>query len=127
VGVNKAKWGSMKIGITSRKKVLLSRELRQNMTDAEIKLWSRLRAHQMNDIHFRRQHAIGPYVVDFCAPRGKLIIEVDGGQHLDQMEYDGDRTAYLESLGFRVIRFWNHEVLTDIDAVVLAIDQELHK
>ncbi len=97
------------------------------MTDAEIKLWSRLRAHQLDNVHFRRQHAIGPYVVDFCAPQKKLIIEVDGSQHLDQAEYDAERTAYLESLGFRVIRFWNHEVLGDIDAVLLAIFQEIQK
>ncbi len=97
------------------------------MTDAEKKLWSRIRAHQLEETHFRRQHAIGPYVVDFCALREKLIVEVDGGQHVDQAEYDSDRTAYFESLGFRVIRFWNHEVLTDIDAVLQAIYQELQK
>jgi very-short-patch-repair endonuclease len=88
--------------------ISLSKELRQNMTDAEMKLWSRLRAHRMEDVHFRRQHAIGRYVVDFCSIREKLIVEVDGGQHIDQVDYDAERTAYLESQGFRVIRFWNH-------------------
>jgi very-short-patch-repair endonuclease len=112
---------------TSRKATLIIRELRQNMTDAEIKLWSRLRAHQIENVHFRRQHAIGKFVVDFCAPRQKLIIEVDGGHHLDQKEYDDERNEYLESQGYRVIRFWNHDVLNDIDAVVLAIYQELQK
>jgi very-short-patch-repair endonuclease len=106
---------------TSRKTVRISKELRQNMTDAEIKLWSRIRAHQLDNVHFRRQHAIGKYVVDFCAPRKKLIIEVDGGQHLDQAEYDAERTAYLEPLGYRVIRFWNHEVFGDIEPVLEAI------
>jgi very-short-patch-repair endonuclease len=101
-------------------------ELRQNMTDAEIKLWSRLRAHQLEDIHFRRQHIIGSYVVDFCAPRYKLVIEVDGGHHLEQKEYDAERTVFLESKGYRVIRFWNHEVLSDLDAVMLAIMQSLN-
>ena len=75
------------------------------MTDAELKLWSRLRAHRMEDVHFRRQHAIGRYVVDFCSIREKLIIEVDGGQHVDQADYDAERAAYLELQGFRVIRF----------------------
>ncbi len=82
-----------------RKSTLLSRELRKNMTDAEIKLWSRLRAHQIENTHFRRQHAIGNYVVDFCAPLEKLIIEVDGGQHIDQAEYDAERTSFLKSQG----------------------------
>jgi len=96
-------------------------ELRHNMTDAEMKLWGQLRAHQMEDLHFRRQHAIGNYIVDFCAPRKKLIIEVDGSQHLEQQEYDGERTAFLELKGYKVIRFWNHEVMNDLDAVMLAI------
>lgn len=96
-------------------------ELRHNLTDGEIKLWQALRMHQLNNIHFRRQHAIGPYIVDFCAPTVKLIIEVDGGQHLDQQEYDLERTAFLEEKGYRVLRFWNHEVLTDLDAVLQVI------
>jgi len=74
-------------------------ELRRNQTEAEAKLWSRLRAHQVNGVQFRRQHAIGNYIVDFCAPRRKLIIEVDGSQHLDQSKYDAERTKYLESKG----------------------------
>jgi very-short-patch-repair endonuclease len=63
-------------------------ELRRNQTEAEARFWTYLRAHQANGVHFRRQHAIGPYIVDFCAPRKKLIIEVDGGQHLEYEEYD---------------------------------------
>jgi very-short-patch-repair endonuclease len=101
-------------------------ELRHHMTDAEIKLWACLRAHQMEDIHFRRQHAIGNYVVDFCTPRKKLIIEVDGGQHLEQQEYDVERTAFFESKGYKVIRFWNHEVMNDLDTVMLAIFHALN-
>jgi very-short-patch-repair endonuclease len=72
-------------------------------------------------LHFRRQHAIDRYVVDFCASRQKLVVEVDGSQHQDQEEYDRERTLFLESRGCQVIRFWNHEVLADTDAVVLAI------
>ena len=93
------------------------------MTEAENKLWSHLRAHRMGDVHFRNQHAIGNYVVDFCAPRKKLIIELDGSQHLDQEEYDKERTAYLESKGYQVIRFWNEDVMNDIDGVIRAVMQ----
>ncbi len=78
-------------------------------------------------IHFRNQHAIGKYVVDFCAPRKKLIIELDGSQHLEQKEYDSERTVYLESKGYKVIRFWNSEVMNDIEGVLLAILQKLEE
>ena len=101
-----------------------AKQLHRNMTPAEVKLWARLRAHQLNDIHFRNQHAIGKYVVDFCAPRKKLIIELDGSQHLEQSEYDAERTVYLESHGYTVIRFWNNELMNDIEGVLLAILQK---
>jgi len=103
------------------------KQLQRNMTPAEVKLWARLRAHQLNGIHFRNQHAIGKYVVDFCAPRKKLIIELDGSQHLEQKEYDSERTVYLESKGYKVIRFWNSEVMNDIEGVLLAILQKLEE
>ena len=96
-------------------------ELRRNQTEAEAKLWSRLRAQRVNGIHFRRQHAIGNYIVDFCSPRRKLVIEVDGSQHLEQAEYDSERTRYLESHGFQVLRFWNDEVMKNIDNVMSVI------
>ncbi len=67
-------------------------QLHREMTPAEVKLWSHLRAHRMGDVHFRNQHAIGNYIVDFCAPRKKLIIELDGSQHLEQQEYDEERS-----------------------------------
>ena len=98
-----------------------SRALRSNMTGAEMRLWQALRIRQMQDARFRRQHAIGPYIVDFCAPRKKLIIEIDGGQHLEQEVYDAKRTAFLEQKGYRVLRFWNHEVMGDLDAVLEVI------
>ncbi len=79
----------------------------------------------MKDVRFRNQHAIGSYVVDFCAPRRKLIIELDGSQHLDQAEYDAERTAFLESKGYQVIRFWNGDVMNDIEGVLRAIDLAL--
>ena len=102
-------------------------ELRRNQTEAEAKLWSRLRAHRMAGVQFRRQHAIGNYIVDFCSPRRKLVIELDGSQHLDQAEYDGKRTKYLEDRGYRVLRFWNHQVTKEIDAVLNVIRTELDK
>jgi len=102
-----------------------SRQLRHNQTEAEARLWRALRSHQLEDIHFRRQHAIGPYIVDFCAPRQKLVIELDGGQHLDQQEYDLERTAFLKSKGYRVLRFWNDEVLKNLDGVAQAILEAL--
>jgi very-short-patch-repair endonuclease len=100
-------------------------ELRKEPTDAEARLWSRLRLLDMKGTHFRRQHAIGTYIVDFCAVKLKLIIEVDGGQHLEQEEYDHERTEYLESKGFQVLRFWNNEVMEDIDTVMGVIFAEL--
>ena len=102
-------------------------ELRHHQTEAEAKLWSRLRAHRVNGVQFRRQHAIGKYIVDFCSPRRKLIIEVDGSQHLDQGEYDLERTKYFESMGFRVLRFWNNEVINDVDTVIRVIWDEISK
>jgi very-short-patch-repair endonuclease len=98
-----------------------AKELSRNQTPAEAKLWSYLRAHHIEDVHFRKQHAIGNYIVDFCAPRKKLIVELDGSQHLEQEEYDLERTAFLESKGYRVLRFCNNDVMNDIDGVIRAI------
>jgi len=102
-------------------------ELRRQQTEAEARLWSRLRAHRVGGVQFRRQHAIGSYIVDFCAPRRKLIIEVDGSQHLEQAEYDSKRTAYFQSKGFRVLRFWNNEVMSNIDSVMRVIWDEINR
>ena len=104
-----------------------AKQLHRNLTPAEARLWSRLRAHRMKDIHFRNQHAIGNFVVDFIASRRKLIIELDGDQHLEQEEYDAERTAFFESKGYRVIRFWNGEVMNDIEGVMRAIDMALEE
>ena len=99
-------------------------ELRKVLTPAERKLWSRIRNDQLG-VTFRRQHAIGKYITDFCAPRKKLIIELDGSQHLEQKEYDLERTTYLKSQGYKVIRFWNNDVMNDINSVMRAIDATL--
>ena len=98
--------------------------LRKNMTDAERKLWAYLERSQLG-VRFRRQHAIGNFIIDFCCVKKKLIIELDGSQHLDLQEYDEDRTKYLESRGYRVIRFWNNDVMNDINGVILAITYAL--
>ncbi len=100
-------------------------ELRHNLTEAESRLWRVLRSHRVNNVHFRRQHAIGNYIVDFCAPFRKLIIELDGSQHLDQEEYDAERTAFLQSKGFRVLRFWNSDVANNLDGVLSNILEAL--
>jgi very-short-patch-repair endonuclease len=102
-------------------------ELRKEPTEAEAKLWSRLRTIETKGTHFRRQHAIGPYIVDFCTVRPKLVIEVDGSQHLEQEEYDCERTEFLESRGYLVLRFWNNEVLSDVDMVVGVILEKLEE
>ena len=99
-----------------------ARELRRKGTDAEHRLWSRLRNKGLG-VKFRRQHPIGPYVVDFFSLEGKLVVELDGGQHNDDdgRHADQGRTRFLESRGYRILRFWNNEVLQDTDAVLLRI------
>src|SRR6266496_3434597 len=98
-----------------------AQELRREMTPTELKLHAHLRAHRMKGVHFRPQHAIGNYIVDFCASRKKLIIELDGSQHLEQTEYDTERTEFLKSKGYTVLRFWNNNVLNHMDAVLSVI------
>ena len=95
-------------------------QLRKKSTPAERKLWSRTRDDQLG-VNFRRQHAVVNYIPDFVCVQKKLIIELDGSQHLEQEEYDDERTKYLNSLGYKVIRFWNNEVTNNIDGVILAI------
>jgi adenine-specific DNA-methyltransferase len=102
-------------------------ELRKQTTPAEKKLWASLRLMREDGIHFRRQHAIGNYITDFCSPKAKLIIELDGSQHLDQKEYDEERTKYLELRGYQVLRFWNHDVMNHIDEVLNVIWNVLHE
>ena len=97
-----------------------ARQLRKNLTPAEAKLWAYLRGKRLG-VSFRRQHAVGPYIADFCCIKKKLIIEVDGSQHLAQSEYDAARTKYLESQRYKVIRFWNNQVMNDIEGVIRVI------
>ncbi|MCI0518695.1 MAG: DUF559 domain-containing protein [Chloroflexi bacterium] len=98
-----------------------AKQLHRNMTPAEAKLWAHLRAHRLKAVHFRNQHAIGNYVVDFCAPHRKLIIELDGSQHAEMEGYDAQRSAFLQTKGYRILRFWNDAVMNDIEGVMRAI------
>ncbi len=104
----------------------LARQMRANPTDAESKLWWHLR-HRLKtrDTHFRRQVRIGRYIVDFASHGTRLIIEVDGGQHAEQVEADTERTKAFEALGYRVLRYWNNDVLQNIEGVLEDIQRFL--
>ena len=102
-----------------------AKQLRQQPIDAERWLWRYLRAHRMAGYKFRRQVVIEPYIVDFICLEERLIVEADGGQHLEQMEEDLMRTSFLESLDYRVIRFWNYEILRDTETVLEHIHNHL--
>ena len=102
-----------------------SRRLRREGTDAEGLLWRRLRGRQLAGAKFRRQHPIGPYFGDFCCLEAQFVVEIDGGQHADAANRDAARTAYFAAHGFRVIRFWDDDVLLRTDAVLEAIGMEL--
>jgi very-short-patch-repair endonuclease len=104
-----------------------ARQLHREMTDAERCLWNVLRCDQMQDIKFRRQAAIGDYVVDFVCFSHKLVIELDAGQHNDESAraYDTRRTEWLKSLGFCVLRFWNHDVFENLNGVADVIWKSL--
>jgi very-short-patch-repair endonuclease len=105
----------------------IARRLRREQTDIEKKLWGMLRSRSLLGYKFRRQYSVGPFIVDFCCPAQKLVIELDGGQHTDRSEYDAQRTTFLESKGFRVLRFWNHDMLQKPQAVAEKILSELLK
>jgi very-short-patch-repair endonuclease len=95
----------------------LARELRNNPTDAERLLWSRLRLWQLDGHKFRRQQPLGPYIVDFVCPEKRVVVEVDGGQHAQDASLDAKRDRWLRDEGFVVLRFWNNDVLKNIDSV----------
>jgi very-short-patch-repair endonuclease len=115
----------MPIRRTTLKTNLRAKELRRAPTPAEAKLWLHIRGNQLNGHSFRRQHAIGPFITDFSCIKAKLVIELDGGQHVEQETYDLMRTMYLQSRGYRVLRFWNDDVLKNIDRVVGVILDDL--
>ena len=102
-----------------------ARLLRSNMTDAEVCLWYHLRAHRFIGLKFKRQKPIGRYIVDFVCLEHFLIIELDGGQHAEHTDGDRERDEYLSRRGYRVLRFWNHQVLAEIEAVLESIRLEI--
>ena len=100
---------------------LRARELRLGATDAERLLWSRLRLRQLKGFRFRRQHPIDHYIADFACIDARLVVELDGAHHIDQVDADQRRSDDLQALGFRVIRFWNDDVLLRTEHVLQAI------
>lgn len=99
----------------------VAKKLRKDSTEAEKRLWSKLRAKQLAGFKFRRQQPLGPYVVDFINFEKRLIIEVDGGQHALQKERDNERDCWLNERGFEVLRYWNNEIIDNLDGVLEAI------
>jgi very-short-patch-repair endonuclease len=104
----------------------IAKRLRQEATDAEQALWREVRAHRFAGFKFKRQEPLGSYVADFVCYEAKLIVELDGGQHADQKEADEERTRWLASRGFRVVRFWNNDVLANIAGVMQEIEKEIN-
>jgi len=102
----------------------VARKLRRDATDVEAALWQRLRSRQIDDAKFVRQFPIGPYIVDFACRSARLVIELDGGQHADSAT-DVERTRLIEAHGFTVIRFWNTEIIENIEGILEAIRLEL--
>jgi very-short-patch-repair endonuclease len=105
-----------------------ARKLRRDVTEAERKLWQHLRSLRAEGTHFRRQATIGPYFADFASHQQRIVIEVDGGQHgeADRIERDAQRTSYLEKQGYRVLRFWNNDVLSNVEGIMECICAALY-
>ena len=95
--------------------------LRKTMTDAERWLWQRLRNRELAGWKFRRQHPIGPFIVDFVCIEKRIVVEIDGGQHAENLESDAKRSEYLKEKGYQVFRFWNNDVLQDGESVLSVI------
>ena len=104
-----------------------AKNLRSNQTDCENILWQRIRAKRLNGIKFKRQVPIGRYVVDFIALSKKLVIELDGSQHFDNIKYDNKRTEDLKKLGYKVLRFWDNDIINNINDVLFKILEEYNK
>ena len=102
----------------SKNLISRARTLRQQATETEQLLWKHLRGRSLQGYKFRRQVVIEPYIVDFVCLEAQLIVEADGGQHIEQLHYDNERTAQLNAMGYRVIRFWNHEILSETQNVL---------
>ena len=112
--------------INNRRKIEIRRNLRKQQTKEEILLWSQLRNNQTG-YKWRRQVSIGNYVADFYCREKLLVVELDGSQHLDNKEYDKERTDFFEFLGIKTLRFWNNEVIKNMDGITSKILFELNK
>jgi very-short-patch-repair endonuclease len=104
-----------------------ARQLRLSQTEVEKRLWYRIRSRQIEACKFRRQAVIGRYIVDFACFERQLVIELDGGQHASMVEADLKRTAWLNSQGYTVLRFWNNDVIENIEGVLERIAEELRR
>ena len=104
--------------MNTEKVLINAKTLRANQTEAEQRLWYHLRAHRFMELKFKRQKPMGCYIVDFVCVEYRLIIEIDGGQHAEQAGYDLQRDAWLRSQGYTVLRFWNHEVMQQLEGVL---------
>jgi len=104
-----------------------ARRLRRDETEAEAKLWSRLRNASLGGAKFRRQFLIGEFIADFCCPQRQLVVELDGGGHVEQVQRDEWRSALLAQHGYRVVRFWNEEIIDNLDGVLERILEELQR
>ena len=109
-------------------KTILARNLRKTSTIQEKRMWNLLKNRQFYNLKFKRQQPIGNYIVDFICKEAKIIIEIDGGQHNNSknIEYDNIRTEFLNSLGYKVIRFWNNEIYENIDGVMSKLKEEIN-
>ena len=116
-------WGIQVLRMTIER----AKQLRKDSTDAERGLWRVLRSRQLAGYKFRRQQPLGPFIVDFVCFEARLVVEIDGGQHgeKEQLAHDSKRTAWLQNENFRVLRFWNHEVLGQLGSVCEAIGEAL--
>ncbi len=111
----------------SREQIIFARELRRKQTEGERALWLRLKNKQLEGVKFRRQQPIGPYIVDFASFDRKLVIEIDGGQHNEEeiKGRDEERTTWLRERGYQILRFWNNEVLMNMESVLERISETL--
>ena len=98
-----------------------ARALRHNQTDAERKFWEQVRNRRLAGLKFNRQHPIGSYIADFVCIEKRLIVELDGAQHMKQESYDAERETFLSTKGYRVLRFWNVDVLTNMEGVIATV------
>ena len=104
-----------------------AKQMRSKMTKEEVKLWNVIRAKRFYGYKFKRQVLIGNYIVDFLCPEKMLVVEIDGGQHSENVDYDNIRTEYLKNNGYRVLRFWNNDIWDNFEGVCYRLKEVLEK